>query len=72
MQSIAILLCSQLIDGDWIVRDLIVIFFGSKNLDILFVKRSEKKAAICLVRFLFLNQVVINSSRACLWVSVIY
>ena len=57
----------------WIVRDLIVILFSLKNLNILFVKRSENKAAICLARFLFLNQVVIDSSRVCLgWVSVIY
>ena len=56
-----------------IVRDLIIILFGSKNLNILFVKRSENKAVICLARFLFINQVVIVSSRVCLgWVSVIY
>lgn len=60
-------------DVGWIVRDLIVILFGSKNLNILLVKRSENKTAICLARFLFLNQVVIDSSRVCLgWVSVIY
>ena len=57
----------------WIIRDLIVIPFGLKNLNILIVKRSENKAAICLAHFLFLNQVVIDSSRVCLcWVSVIY
>ena len=47
----------------WIIRDLIVIPFGLKNLNILIVKRSENKAAICLARFLFLNPVVIDSSR---------
>ena len=41
------------IDVGWIVRDLIVIFFGLKNLNIQFVKRSENKTAICLARFLF-------------------
>ena len=41
----------------WIVRDLIVILFCSKNSNILFAKRSENKAAICLARFLFLNPV---------------
>ena len=47
-------------DLGWIVRDLIVILFGLKNFNIQFVKRSENKAAICLARFLFLNQVVID------------
>ena len=61
------------IDIGWIVRDLIVILFDLKNLNILFVKRSENKAVICLACFLFLNQVVIDSSRVCLGcVSVIY
>ena len=61
------------IDIGWTVRDLIVILFDLKNLNILFVKRSENKAVICLARFLFLNQVVIDSSRVCLgWVLVIY
>ena len=60
-------------DIGWIVRDLIVIPFGSKNLNIQFVKRSENKVAICLARFLFLNQAVIDSSRLCLGLfSVIY
>ena len=60
-------------DVGWIFQNLIVILFGSKNLNILFVKRSENKAAICLARFLFINQIVIDSSRVCLgWVSVIY
>ena len=41
------------IDVDWIARDLIVISFGLKNLNIQFVKRCENKTNICLVRFLF-------------------
>ena len=53
-------------DLGWIVRDLIVILFGLKNFNIQFVKRSENKAAICLARFLFLNQVVIDSSSVCI------
>ena len=53
-------------DVGWIARDLIVIRFGLKNLNILFVKRSENKTAICLARFLFLNEVVIDSSRVCM------
>ena len=60
-------------DVTWIVRDLIVILFDSKNLNILFVKRFENKTVMCLARFLFLNHVVIDSSRVCLgWISVIY
>ena len=60
-------------DVGWIARDLIVILFRLKNLNILCVKRSENKAATCLARFLFHNQVVIDSSVVCLgWISVIY
>ena len=40
-------------DVGWIVRDLIVILFGSKNLNIQFVKRSENKAAICMFSSFF-------------------
>ena len=38
-------------DVDWIVRNLIVIFFGFKNLNIPCVKQSENKATIYLVHF---------------------
>ena len=61
------------IDVGWIAQDLIVIHFELKNLNILCAKQSGNKEAICLACILFLNQVVIDSSRVCLdWVSVIY
>ena len=53
-------------DVAWIARDFIIILFSLKNLNILFVKRFENKTAICLARFLFLNQVVIDSSSVCI------
>ena len=34
-------------DVGWIARDIIVILFRSKNMNILFVKRSENKTTIC-------------------------
>ena len=53
---------SFITDVGWIARNIIVILFRSKNMNILFVKRSENKTTICLVRSLFHNQIVVDSS----------
>lgn len=50
---------------DWIARVTFVIIFIFKNIYILFAKQSENKAAICLARFLFHNQVVVDSLGVC-------
>ena len=47
-------------DVGWIARYVIVILFRSKNLNILYVQ-TENKTAICLVRYLFHNQIVVCS-----------
>ena len=45
--------------------------FRSKNMSILCVKQSENKTTICLVRCLFHNQIVVDTSRVCPdWVSI--
>ena len=51
---------------DWIARETFVIIFIIKNIYILSVKQSENKAAICLARFLFHNQVVVVNLGVCL------
>ena len=53
-------------DVGWIVRYVIVILFKSKNMNILYVKRSENKTAICLARSLFHNQILVDSSGDCI------
>ena len=64
---------SFIIDVGWITRDIIVILFRSKNMNILFVNRSENKTTICLVRSLFHNQIVIDNSGVCPdWVCASY
>ena len=52
-------------DVGWIARYVIVLLFRSKNLNIQCVKRSENKTTICLARYLFHNQIVVDSSRVC-------
>ena len=47
-------------DVGWIVRDLIVILFGLKNLNIQCVKRSKNKEAACLAIFCFLIRSMYN------------
>ena len=55
---------SFIFDVDWIARYVIVLLFGSKNLNNLCVKRSENKTAICLARSsLFYNHIVVDSSE---------
>ena len=44
---------SFITDVGWIAQNIIVILFRSKNMNIIFVKRSENKTTICLVRFCF-------------------
>ena len=64
---------SFITDVDWIARDIIVILFRSKNMNILFVKQFENKTTICLVRSLFHNQIVVDSSGVCPgWVCTSY
>ena len=56
-----------------IVRETIVIIFIYKNIYILSIKQSQNRAAICLTRFLFHNQVVVVRLGICLgYVPVFY
>ena len=53
-----------------IAQDVIIILYRLKNLNI-HAKQPENKTAICLVYFLFYNQVVIDSLRVCHnWISI--